>query len=107
MSIKKVADVSGKANLVVNALGSVASVFFPKISASVAMASSVLEQIAKIDDEVAKDAVFGLSKTAETLQELANKAKNGEEIDYKTLEVLSENVKSIDVSLDKFYKIVS
>lgn len=104
---EKVADVSSKANAVVNAVGSIASIFFPKIAGPVVLASEVLDKISKIDDSEAKEVVLGLTATAQAIDDIANQAKEGKGIDYKQLELLSENLKVIDKSLDKFYKIIS
>lgn len=104
---EKVADVSNKANAVVNAIGSIASIFFPKVAGPVILASEVLDKISKIDDKEAEDVVLGLTATSQALDDMANQVKAGKSIDYKQLELLSENIKIIDKSLDKFYKIIS
>ncbi|WP_169779656.1 hypothetical protein [Campylobacter curvus] len=107
ISKKQVADTSKTANQIVSALGSVASIFFPQLRAPVVLASSVLDEISKIDDKEAKEAVFGLSATAEALENIVKDMKEGKTVEASQIEVLSDNIKVIDRSLDKFYKLIS
>ena len=104
---EKIADFTDKVNPIVKGLGALASIFLPKVSVPIVLASEVLDEISKIDDKDAESVVLGLTATSQALDDIAKNAKEGKQIDYKQLELLSENIKIIDKSLDKFYKIIS
>ncbi|QKG28774.1 hypothetical protein [Campylobacter sp. RM16187] len=104
---EKLADFTDKVNPIVKGLGALASIFLPKASVPIVLASEVLDEISKIDDKDAETVVLGLTATSEALNDIANRAKEGQPIDYKQLELLSDNLKVIDKSLDKFYKVIS
>ena len=107
MSMAKVSEVSRKANQIVNALGSIASLFLPQAAAPVALASTVLSKVAEIDAEAAKESVLGLTATAEALNKMADDLEAGKPIDIISLRELSKNISVIDASLDKFYRVIS
>ncbi|WP_169942432.1 hypothetical protein [Campylobacter sp. RM15925] len=104
---EKIADFTDKVNPIVKGLGALASIFLPKASVPIVLASEVLDELSKIDSKDANDVVLGLTATSQAIDDIANQAKEGKSIDYKQLELLSENIKVIDKSLDKFYKIIS
>lgn len=104
---EKLADFTDKVNPIVKGLGALASIFLPKVSVPIVLASEVLDEISKIDDKDAENVVLGLTATSQALDDIAIQAKEGKQVDYKQLELLSENLKIIDKSLDKFYKIIS
>lgn len=104
---KKTDDIIDKVSPIVNAIGSVASVFFPKISAPVVLASKVLDQIQNINDEDAKNIVFGLSATSNELDLIIDEYNKSGKLDIENLKILSENIKGIDKALDKFNNLIS
>ena len=107
MNKEKVANYSGVAKNIVDAFGSIASVFMPKAAPAVVLASEVLDKISRIDDKEAINNVLGLTAVSELLDDVITKAQNGEEIDMEALKSASENLRAIDAGLDKFYKIIS
>lgn len=107
MSKERIKDFSQKASAVVGALGSLASIFVPQVAAPVALASSVLDKISQIDAEVAEETILGLTATASALESMALELEEGRSIEPSALREYANNIKVIDQSLDKFYKIVS
>ena len=95
------------AGSVLSSFGKILGVFNPALGSPVALAGSVLENFANIDDNVAKNDIIGISSSCIILDDVIKKLRAGENIDIKSLEILSENLKALDVSLDKFYKIIS
>ncbi|AQW84194.1 hypothetical protein CPIN17262_0493 [Campylobacter pinnipediorum subsp. pinnipediorum] len=108
MQINKedIAKFSDKAKGVFDGLSTITSVFFPQITAPVTAVSKVFSKISELDDTEAEN-IAGLSATAFKLDEMIKQVEKGEKIDIKHLKELSENIKSIDSSLDKFYKVIS
>lgn len=106
-----IAKTSEVASGVVGALGSVVSMFFPKVSGGVVLAGKVLDKLSQIDDKEAENNVLGLTATAEALDNLLADLQSGKELNKdevrKLLEQAAQNIKSIDASLDKFYKLIS
>lgn len=102
-----IANFSDKVNPIVKGLGALASIFLPKASVPIILASEVLDEISQINSSDAENVVLGLSATAEALDKIADDVKNGSVASYEQLKELSNNIKVIDSSLDKFYKIIS
>lgn len=102
-----VADVSAKASSILGAFKGVASMFGPKIAAPVILASEVFDKLSTIDDDEASENVLGLTAISQALDKIQADVEAGNEIDIEVLKTLSENIRAIDASLDKFYKIIS
>ena len=106
-----IAKTSEVASGVVGALGSVVSMFFPKVTGGVVLAGKVLDKLSQIDDKKAENNVLGLTATAEALDNYLKEVEAGKEPNKdevkKLLEQAAQNIRSIDASLDKFYKLIS
>lgn len=104
---EKIEKSLNKVSNILNIFRPLASVFGSKVSVPVVLASEVLDNLVKTDDKVAKDVVFGLSASVIFLEKLREQIKNNEKVDYNAFDDVIVNLKSIDSSLDKFYKLIS
>lgn len=104
---KIVATISDKVGYITESIGDVVNTFNPKIGTPIIVASEVLKKLGELDDDTAKKAVLGLSETANLLDVIIDEYKKNKELDIQSIEILRDNIKAIDVSLDKFYKIIS
>lgn len=108
MDLKKiVANISNKVGYMTESIGDVINTFNPKIGSPIIIASEVLKKLGELDDITAKKAVLGLSETANLLDVVIVEYKKNKVLDIESIEILRDNIKAIDVSLDKFYKIIS
>lgn len=88
-------------------LAPIASFISPKITAPVVIASKILDKLTSADDKILKENVFGITATALYLDEIIKEFKEKKELDLEKLSLVSQNLKQIDLSLDKFYKLIS
>ncbi|WP_419257159.1 hypothetical protein [Campylobacter fetus] len=102
----KFSDLANNAGNVLSAFGKILGVFKPALGTPVAMAGAVLTDLIKVDDSTSKDKLIGITSTI-IVDEIIQKIENGEQIDVVQLKVLNENLKLLDLAIDKFYKIVS
>uniref|UniRef100_UPI003AF616C4 hypothetical protein n=1 Tax=Campylobacter fetus TaxID=196 RepID=UPI003AF616C4 len=103
----KFSDLANNAGNVLSAFGKILGVFKPALGTPVAMAGAVLTNLIKVDDSTSKDKLIGITYTTIIVDEIIQKIENGEQIDVVQLKVLNENLKLLDLAIDKFYKIVS
>ncbi|OCR98997.1 hypothetical protein A9K75_08945 [Campylobacter fetus subsp. testudinum] len=103
----KITDLANNAGSVLSAFGKILGVFKPTLGAPVAMAGAVLTDLIKVDDEVSKDKIIGITSTSLILDNLIADLEDGKPIDINQLRVLNSNLKLLDSALDKFYKIIS
>ncbi|WP_163258658.1 hypothetical protein [Campylobacter fetus] len=103
----KITDLANNAGSVLSAFGKILGVFKPTLGAPVAMAGAVLSDLIKVDDEVTKDKIIGITSTSLILDNLIADLEDGKPIDINQLKVLNSNLKLLDSALDKFYKIIS
>lgn len=93
----------GTLSNVLSSVGKVASVFNPAIGGGLMLASNITDNIADIDDDFLQTQVVGLSGTALRLDKMIE-SKN---VDFDTLKMLSENLKSMSVFAQKTAKLMS
>lgn len=93
----------GTLSSVLSSVGRVASVFNPAIGGGLMLASNITDNVADIDDDFLETQVVGLSGTALRLDKMIE-SKN---VDFDTLKMLSENLKSMSVFAQKTAKLMS
>lgn len=103
----KFKDVVNKASDIIDVFTPVTKLLFPKATIPVVIAGEVLDNLTKFDDEILKDSVFGITATSLYLDEVVKDYKQTGKIDVEKIELVSENLKKIDLGIDKFYKLIS
>lgn len=80
----------------------VASVFNPVVGKGLMVASDVLDNVLNQNDDDLEYSVFGLTRSSDLIDEMV-KNKN---VDFKTLDLISKNLKLLNEVINKTSKIV-
>lgn len=107
MNLEKIKNGAEIVSGVVSAVAPVAKFVAPKFSVPIIWAGEALKNLVGIDDEIAKNQIFGLTATSLYIDEVIKDFLNTGKIDVEKLNAVSNNLKEIDKSLDKFYKMIS
>lgn len=103
----KLNELGNKIGSVLDGISTITAAVAPKVAAPVMLASKALKKFSELDAADAENSIGGLTLTATELSVMLDNYKKSGEIDEQKLNDLIENLKVIDASLDKFYKIVS
>lgn len=82
---QKISEVIDKSSVILDAFKPVVSALFPKATAPVIFAGKVLDNLKKVDDDTAKNVVFGLSATVIYLNDMLKEYSNSGKINEKGL----------------------
>ncbi|ANE35654.1 hypothetical protein CIG11343_0593 [Campylobacter iguaniorum] len=102
----KLSDLADGAGTLLSSLGKVLSIVKPTLGVPVALAGDVVSSMFNINDKDTKD-IIGLSSTVIIINKMISDIEQGKSPNLDQLQALSNNLKSIDEALDKFYKIIS
>lgn len=83
-------------------VGKVATIFNPALGSGLMLASNITDNIKDVPDNFLQSDVVGLSACADKI----NKMIDIKQVDFDTLEMISKNIKSISVYLNKSAKMV-
>lgn len=83
-------------------VGKVASIFNPALGGGLMLASNITDKIKDVPDDFLQNDVIGLNSCSEKI----NKMIDSKQVDFDTLEMISQNISSIAVFLQKSAKMV-
>ena len=92
----------GSITKVLQNAGRVVSMINPAIGAGIIMASNVTDAIDNLDDDTLENGIIGLDGTAKIIDDMIYN-KN---VDFEKLHMLSHNLKSMSVYIQKSAKLV-
>ena len=100
-SILKMFEDGSLSNTLEN-FGKVATIFNPAVGSGLILASKVTDGLSDVKDEFLEDDVIGLKGSATMLDKMIE----SKSVDYDKLEMISNNLKSISVFVEKSAKLV-
>jgi len=83
-------------------IGKVATVFNPAVGSGLILASKITDGLSDVEDEFLEDDVIGLKGSATMLDKMIESKK----VEYDKLEMISNNLKSMSVFVEKSAKLV-
>ena len=93
---------NGTLSNTLEAVGKVASIFNPALGSGLMLASNITDNIKDVPDDFLQNDVIGLNGCADKI----NKMIDSKQVDFDTLEMISQNISSIAVFLQKSSKMV-
>jgi hypothetical protein len=87
---------------VLDGLGTVASIFNPVVGKGIYLASEVADRLLSENDEVFENNIIGLTRSAEILDDMVETEK----VNFDRLEMIANNLRSIETIVSKVQKIV-
>lgn len=103
----KINDTISGLGKVLGAIAPVFTKFYPNISAPVVLAGEALQNLAKVDENRTNGVVFGISATSLYVDEILADYNKSRVLDVEKLQLVADNLKRIDVSVDTFHSLIS